>query len=59
MDMRRVTWLTIAILSAFAFAGCASGRARDVDCDKKAVPINEHPLVSAQDRTAEPKEKAR
>ena len=59
MDVRRIGWLTIAVLTAIAFSGCASGRARDVDCDKKATPINQHPLVSTQDRSSEQKEKAR
>jgi len=30
-------------------AGCASGRARDVDCEARAVPINERSLIKTSD----------
>ncbi len=48
MDIRRIGSLTVVAAIVLAAAGCASGRARVVDCNKRATPINERPLVGTQ-----------
>jgi hypothetical protein len=59
MDICRIGSLAVMALIVLAFCGCASGRARTVDCERRAAPINEHPLVGAQGRPTKPTEEAR
>ena len=43
----RSCWMAALIVTLCA--GCASGRARDVDCGARAVPINERSLIKTSD----------
>lgn len=50
METRRFrSWLAAAVFVTVC-AGCASGRARDVDCEKRSTPINERSLTITSDR---------
>ena len=43
----RSYWIAAVIVTLCA--GCASGRAHEVDCGARAVPINERSLIKTSD----------
>ena len=43
----RFWWMSALVVTLCA--GCASGRAPEVDCEARAVPINERSLIKTSD----------